>query len=350
MIFAKGVPESTYQDKRIEFAVLHGMFDLERIGSLTDSYTTLDAVLRQDMLYHYAGSISALYWIALCQYPQYGHLQLVDTVDRNFPQIARALRADEARLTPLDLVSLGPGDGEIDIRILRHLEKNFDVRFYYCLDFSFELLRHAVFRVSTAKILKNGFGIKATWGNFLESGNLIAGDEGVRLFALTGFTLGNYNEAELLGKISRQMTQHDFLLVDAHLHNLKHWDGHRPVSKADLLPLLRNYSQDTTHRFVFGPVEVATMATVADVTFDYMINREMTSVPKALNTTIFCRDLRTRMRFSGEPVNRKRLNLACTTFYDCANLKKWFPTVGFRCIWEHQENCIALFLLKRVMD
>jgi len=326
------------------------MFDPERIGSLTDSYTNLEAVLRGDMLYHYAGSVPALYWIALCRHPQYGHLELVDLVDRSFPQVVRVLHANVKGLTPLDFVSLGPGDGEIDIRVLHHLEDSFDVRCYHCLDFSFELLRHAVFRVSTARALKNHFRIQAIWGNFLESGSMVVGKESVRLFALTGFTLGNYNEAELLGKIHRLMTPRDFLLVDAHLHDLKTWNGQLPVSSQELLPLLNNYTQDTTNRFVFGPVEAATTATAADVTFGYGINREMTSVPRALNATIFCRDLRTRMRFSGEAVNRERLNLASTTFYDCTNLKKWFPTAGFQCVWETQEGCVALFLLRPSAD
>ena len=53
------------------------------------------------------------------------------------------------------------------------------------------------------------------------------------------------------------------------------------------------------------------------------------------------------MRFTGEAVERDQLDLASTTFYNQADLKKWFPIAGFQCVWEKQEGCIALFLLKR---
>jgi len=55
-----------------------------------------------------------------------------------------------------------------------------------------------------------------------------------------------------------------------------------------MVRLLGSYSQEKTNRFVFGPVEAATIASAADVTFDCKINRELTSVPNVLNVTIFC--------------------------------------------------------------
>jgi hypothetical protein len=299
------------------------------------------------MLCHYSGTVSALYWIALCQNPEYGHIKLVDLVDRSFPDTMRALRANMTDPVSVNLVSLGVGDGEIDIRILSHLEDELEVGCYCCVDFSFELLRHAVFRVSTAEALKNGFRIKAICGNFAEAVDLPVHEDGVRLFALTGFTLGNYNEADLLEKVGLQMTERDFLLVDAHLHGLTDWDGQSPISRQQISSLLSNYSQEATNRFVFGPVEAATTASAADVTFDRRINRDMTSVPKALNVTICCTNLRTRMRFTGEAVERSSLDLASTTFYSYSDLREFFPDAGFQCVWEKQEEGIALFLLKR---
>ncbi len=343
----KGVRKLTDQNKRIEFDLQRNMFDPERIIPLAELYINLDAVLREDMLCHYSGTVSAMYWIALCRNPEYGHIQLVDLVDRSFPQIVRALRANVTNLTSLGLVSLGPGDGDIDIKILRHLEEGFDVLSYCCIDFSFELLRYAVARVSRAEELKNDFRIQAIWGNFAISDGFLNREDCVRLFALTGFTLGNYNEADLLGNIRQQMTEHDFLLVDAHLHNLKDCDSQDLALAQEMIQMLSGYSQEETNRFVFGPVEAATTASSADVIFDRKVNRDITSVPNALNVTLLCKDLRTRMRFTNELIERDHLDLATTTFYNCEDLRKWFPTAGFDCVWQKQEGSVALFLLKR---
>jgi len=342
-----GLSKWTDQNNRIEFDLQQNMFDPERIIPLADLYINLDAVLREDMLCHYSGAVPAMYWIALCRNPDYGHIQLVDLVDRSFPLIVRALRANVTNLTSLSLVSLGPGDGDIDIKILRHLEEGFDVPSYCCMDFSFELLRYAVARVSKAEELKNDFRIQAIWGDFAVSNGILNREECPRLFALTGFTLGNYNEADLLGNINQLMTGHDFLLVDAHLHNLKDCSSQYPDLEQEMTQMLSGYSQEETNRFVFGPVEAITTASSSDVIFDRKVNRDMTSVPNALNVTISCKDLRTRMRFANGLIERDHLDLATTTFYSYEDLRKWFPIAGFDCVWQKQEGSVALFLLKR---
>jgi len=314
---------------------------------IAELYVSLDSALRQDMQYHYAGMMSALYWIGLCQDPKYGHIALVDLVDRIAPQIIERMCTDTPGLSSLSFVSLGPGDGEVDIRILRHLQKSLAIHWYYGLDFSFELLRYAVGRISVAKGLRDCFPMRAIYSDFAEAWRYLPLEEGIRLFSLTGFTLGNYNEAYLLGQITKLMNGCDFLLVDARLHDLESWDGRSPVSKQKLLHLLSSYSDQLTNRFVFGPIEAATMASSSDVTFDCKISREITCVPKALNATIFCKGLRTTMRLTGELVARERLDLASTTFYRCLELQDWFSGVGLQCIWKIQSHNVALFLLKR---
>jgi len=347
MAFPKGGPFSVVQDGRIEFTLDPSMYDPGRVIPITDLYSHLDLALRKDLLYHYSGPISALNWIALCHHPTYGHIQLVNLLSRSLPRIMSVLSEHFSEQIPMCMVSLGPGDGEIDIKILRCLEDSFNVSRYYCLDFSFELLRYAVFRVSIANELKQSFRIKAICTNFAEAGGLRACEEESRLFSLNGFTLGNYSERALLGRIRQLMTERDLLLVDAHLHGLKSLEGRSSVAKDDMKKLLGFYSKEITNRFVFGPVEAVTTASVSDVQFDFRIHREMTAVPNALNVTILCKDLRTKMRFTGETIERATLDLASTTFYNYADLKEWFPSCGFQCVWEKQEGAIAIFLLQR---
>lgn len=335
------------QSDRIRFSVHGDMLNPAGIRILKDLYTNLDDALGRGMLYHYSGTLSSLYWITLCRNPEYGHIELVALIDRSFPEVTRMLQAGRPQNNVINLVSLGAGDGETDIAILRHLEDAFDFRCYYCIDFSFELLRHAVFRISSAKGLKNGFRIHAICGNFVESADLLSQEESVRLFSLTGFTLGNYNEAKLLEKIGWLMSDHDFLFVDARLHDLNDWDGRSPVSKQKISHLINSYVQESTNRFAFGPVEAATTATITDVIFDYRINREMTTVPRALNITVCCSNLKTKMRLSGKVVDKEHLDLASTTFYSFDDLRRWFPKAGFNCVWNKQEDRVALFLLAR---
>ena len=56
---------------------------------------------------------------------------------------------------------------------------------------------------------------------------------------------------------------------------------------------------------------------------------------------------KTRMRYTGEAVEKGRLALASTTFYDHAALKAWFPSCGRDCIWEERSGPFAIFLLRR---
>jgi len=335
------------KNERIDCGLSPQMMDPERFRPFADLYLKLDTVLRRDMLCHYSGTIPALYWIELCRNPKYSHKKLVQTVNRSFPNALQKLAANSKELTSLSLVSLGPGNGEIDALVLRHLETKLNVRCYYCVDFSFELLRHAIYQIANDKVLKSDFQIRAIWGSFAEPGSWMHHEEGVRLFSLMGFTLGNYSEANLLGCIREQMQSGDFLLLDAHLYEFEDWNGKLPLPEKERLHLLNGYSQEETNRFVFGPVEAATTACASDVAFDSRIHSGMTCVPGAINITIFCKGLHTRMRFTDEVIQQSQIDLATTTFYSFKHLKNWFQFAGFDCVWHKQEGSIGLFLLKR---
>lgn len=335
---------------RVQFVVHRSMYDPGKWDASADVYFDLSKAVRVDLQHHYSGPICALNWITLCRQPEYGHLDLVDFIDGALPGALKSFRAKNPRINRMDLVSLGPGDGEIDIRLLRNIEEHFELPCYYCLDFSFDLLREAVSRVLEAPSLKNAFRIKAICGDFAEIAGLIRSndrDETAGLFSLTGFTLGNYSEAKLLQHIAAAMSPSDVLFLDCHLHNLSDWDGLRTLSPHETSSLFAGYSQSLTNRFVFGPVETATLARFTDVLFACETDRKVTTVPHAFNVIIYCRELQTRMRFTDEIVQRDRLDLACTTFYDYGKLLDWFPTVGFQPIWQCSNGSIGLFLLER---
>lgn len=312
-------------------------------------YGDLDRVVRTDLYYHYATPVCAQRWLDVCDDPGYGHAALLDGVSAAAPALARALRGAAGGGGRLALTSLGPGDGAVDVRMLRGLSDEFQVAAYTGLDFSFELLRRSVNRVATAPDLPREMAVSAVCGDFTALGTLRLprpGGSDVRLFTLMGFTLGNYAETGLMTHIRGLMGGGGYLLVDARTHDL----GPLPRRMAEPLePGVgpeAGYHADSVRRFVFGPVEVATLASAEDVAFGIEASRSITDVPNGLNLVIHCTGLDTTMRLTGERVRRERLDLAVTTAYRREDLVRWLETCGFTLVWDGAAGDASFFLLR----
>jgi SAM-dependent methyltransferase len=286
----------------------------------------------------------------VCADPAYGHDLLMDRVTALAPRLVEALSADRGRADRIAVTSLGPGDGSLDARVLEAIEDSVGVASYRALDFSMDLLKRAVNRIS-GRHGGASFPVEAICGDFTDL-------EGLRpapvppgtahLFMLTGLTLGNYPEDRLLGRIGESlMAPGDYLVLDARDH------GMGPgTEEADLTPdrraaMTRSYDLDPVRRFVLGPVEVATTVAWDAVEIGYDITRGLTRVPGAWNVVIHTRKLEAAMRLTGEIVHRERLDLAVTTLYDPASLRDWFPSAGFRVVWADVGSGTAFFLLRR---
>jgi hypothetical protein len=169
----------------------------------------------------------------------------------------------------------------------------------------------------------------------------------VRLFTLTGFTLGNYPEPALLAGIEGLMEEGDYLFLDARLHPF----GPLPEDLGTLVrtrgDLLASYDLESVRRFVFGPVEVATTAVASDVRFGYELSRRVTAVPNALNLVLHCTGLDTTLRLTGERVRRERLDLAVTTSYHLPDLAAWLAGSGLATVWQGRDDGMAFFLMRK---
>ena len=148
--------------------------------------------------------------------------------------------------------------------------------------------------------------------------------------------------------IQQKTNTGDLLLFDVRLHALHGWNGRRELTPKEKDSLIRGYDHETCHRFVFGPIEVATSAVASDVTFTYDVNRTITAVPGAVNVIIRCSPLETRMRLTGETVRTGVLNLAATTLYDFEQLLNWIPTTGLHPVWNKKVRNTGLFLLQKM--
>jgi hypothetical protein len=315
---------------------------------LLDTPDALDRFVRPDLRYHFCGTTGAEYWDALCHTPDYGHEHLVRLVDSWFPD---ALRAALPRGAPADrvvrLVSLGPGNGEIDVRLLAHLERVTERVAYSCVDSSFELLRRAVSRIANASELHTAFSIDALCADFTSAETPDRSCRTTDVLALLGGTLGNYPEPRLIEGLRRWMSDDGHLLVDAWLWNPNGWNGGCDLSPDEQRSLTATLTFPARNRFVFGPVETATTATAADVRFAHEVNRSVTEVPGAVNIITYCSDLHTRMRLTGQPIDRAHVPLAATTRYEFDQLATWFSTVGLEVRWKKNLGPLGVFLLRR---
>ncbi len=307
-------------------------------------YADLTRAVRPDLRYHYANPICAQRWLDVCSDPAYGHERLLASLDTVLGDLVEALGAG----APVTVVSLGPGDGSVDERLLRGVAAGPGVACYCGVDFSFELLRRAVHRIATAEAIHGAFPIRAVCADFTDvqvRGIPEAGAGPPRLFTLTGFTLGNYHEADLLGSIRALMRAGDHLLLDARLHPFESVPA--DPSALDRSGLCESYDLPTVRRFVFGPAEVATLATADDVRIAISVDRSVTVVPDAVNLVIRCTGLDSRMRLTGAPVQRDRLDLAVTTRYRLAALAAWVENAAFDTTWRAEADDVAFLMLTR---
>ena len=313
-------------------------------------YRNLEQVVRPNLYYHYSTPVCAQRWLDVCADPAYGHRNLIAQIDEALPELAAALLSDWQGPRAVQVTSLGPGDGTVAVHLLRGFAHELRLDGYCGLDFSFHLLRRAAHRLATADGFQHSFPVRFVCGDFteLQVPPLVEPEtDAVQVFSLTGFTMGNYPEAELLGGIRSLMQQEDYLLLDARVHGY----GQLPGQRSRLFPegrdIAGSYDLDTVRRFVFGPVEVATMASAEEVEIDIEVTRSLTSVPNSLKLVIFCSHLTSTMRLTGEPIHRDRIDLAVATLYHCPDLLGWFPSVGLRAVWHQDLGGVALFLLKR---
>ncbi len=304
----------------------------------------LDLAVQIDLRHHFSGPLCAAYWIDLCRCREYGHDRLLGAIEAALPKLVEIIRDRLPPRARLDVVSLGPGDGEIDIRVLGELRTRLDVASYRCVDFSLEMLEHVVRRLIGSGTV-GGLPLKVICADFTGlDGSDVLGDN-ASLLLLTGYTIGNNIESRLLGDIASWMRPGDLLLIDGRLGG----DGSssEPIAPERLAPLVRCYDNEASNRFAFGPVEMVTTASCRDVKFDYRVARRVTTVPGAINIVIGCSGLEAQMRLTGELVARDHLDLASTTVYDFAALRGWLAGSELNLLFACRHEDTGVFVLEK---
>jgi len=168
-------------------------------------------------------------WLSLCRDPAYTVFgESVDDLQRNAGRIMQSL-GDKFLETSPDFISLGPGDGQKDLVLLRALVRALRKQntrtdlFYYPIDVSHPMIETAVREMTRDLELAQHLRIKAILGDF---GDLVAYQPifdfrlTSNLFSFLGNTLGNVpQEIDLLRRIKSAMHPGDKLLLEVRLNS-----------------------------------------------------------------------------------------------------------------------------------
>jgi hypothetical protein len=316
--------------------------------------------------YHYVGTWMTEYWVEVCNDPDYGHEAIMKLVANDtLNMIKKAGPTSKA----LNVVSLGTGNGKIDVILLETLRYLFEVHFYHLIDISIDLLQLAVDVLVTYQLHKRKttlaeLRLKAIVGDFednLDDLKPFIDRSNPVLFTLLGYTLGNSDEEKTMLALHRAMGPSDLLLVDARLH-----EGGPSVQAGSLTPaqkeaMERPYSSTAVKRFAFGPVEVASKFQCNPDRFNFERSIRVGAegpVPASINLFISCSGLCEDDAFRrwflddmdqglARNMGHDALKLARVTYYDDASLAAWFEAKGFTIADRATRNDTGMFLLKK---
>ncbi len=321
-----------------------------------------------DLKYHYVGWKMAENWNALTDDRIYGHAAHRRALSGQIGKMAEVLPKDVA----FRYVSLGPGDGKTDVALLPALAEELTISSCFFVDVSIELLQVATNRVITDLIETGKFSprhIRAVLGDFEDNlqklAPVLSGFGERSFFSLSGFTVGNSEEQELLNSLAAGMQPGDVLLLDARLHGLGEV---RSISEEQKKTLLKPYDTPAMKKFAFGPVEDLCDYTVRleepDIEIEYVPQIAGTlerNVDNAINVYINASGMYTKSAFRKKvglhsilgTVNprekRKSLRLVTLTFYDFDSLARWIDRTGkFQVRWKTNLDRIGIFLLERL--
>jgi hypothetical protein len=200
---------------------------LEVSGSRNGYFGELrQAVLKGDQVpakFQFAAADGGRHWLRLCRgssYPYFNHAK--ELLKDNVGVLAEKIHG-AAGTAPVDVISLGSGDGTKDEIILRELAKGLaggEHLYYYPIDISDILLTEAVRYVSRHGLGREHYRCKAILGDFTNPSSLkevIDYRPNTNLFLALGNVIGSFDESEILAGIRDAMGPGDLVLIEANI-------------------------------------------------------------------------------------------------------------------------------------
>ncbi len=164
--------------------------------------------LPEKFFYWFPLSVKA--WLDLCQDGAYRNfIRSYDLVSGHSDEIARQLPQD------LEVISIGSGQGNKDILLLRAIRDSGRMVRYIPVDSSQALLEMACREAISSGIQYRAYKAEATNRGHLE---LIVSGSKPRLFLILGNTLGAFSPVEMCRLLRTISRPGDFLLADGEIH------------------------------------------------------------------------------------------------------------------------------------
>ena len=197
----------------------------------------VDALERHDLpeKFFYWFPLSIRAWINLCGDGAYrNYVRSHSVLQNNADEIVSTLPSE-----PIELISLGAGQGTKDFLIMEHLRKQGKYLNYRPVDASQGLLEIACQNAKDKNFACRG--LKADLNNEFHLTKMQSTlDEKPRLIMMLGNTLGAFDPIKFTAKLDKIMRPQDFLILDGELFN--HNDT------------LAGYDNPVNRQFAFGPL------------------------------------------------------------------------------------------------
>ena len=197
----------------------------------------MDALERHDLpeKFFYWFPLSIRAWINLCGDGAYRNYVRSHSVLQNHASEIVSMLPSE----PIELISLGAGQGTKDFLIMEHLQKQGKYLNYRPVDASQGLLEIACQSAKDKNFACHGLKADLNNDSHLTEMQAIL-DEKPRLIMILGNTLGAFDPLKFASKLDNIMRPQDFLILDGELFN-----------QTDTLA---GYDNPINRQFAFGPL------------------------------------------------------------------------------------------------
>ena len=292
----------------------------------------MDALERHDLpeKFFYWFPLSIRAWINLCGDGEYrNYLRSHSVLQKHAAEIVSMLPSE-----PIELISLGAGQGTKDFLIMENLQKQGKYLNYRPVDASQGLLEIACQSAKEKNFACRG--LKADLNNdshLTEIQSIL--DEKPRLIMMLGNTLGAFDPIKFATKLDKIMRPQDFLILDGELFNQN--------------DTLAGYDNPINRQFAFGPLSSVGLSEPNDgkLNIETDVDNRKPGLYRIRKHFRASRDL--KIILAGETVNLQSdtcIEMSWSYKYDIEALKDLITSSGMQIAAEyHSEDKRFLTLL-----
>lgn len=172
--------------------------------------------------YLYDSEVGADHWISLCKDPTYGFFQKgLRFWEDEAPNFVQAIK--EQTGPEFDFISLGPGDGQKDLELIRAWDQDDELDVvYYPYDVSLRMIIETVRQIRQSAVPIKLRAVLAEFDNLQQMKAVFDARDAPNVISLLGNSLGNVkDELTFLRNLSSIMNIGDLLLLEVRLHGGK---------------------------------------------------------------------------------------------------------------------------------